>query len=392
MPANIGTYDVKKFGAVGDGRTDDTKAFMRAWEAACGSSDVVKLVIPDEIYFVGPLKFDGPCTNAGSLTVEAQVSSQCSSSFQGTLKATTDLSEYTTPHWVQFGSVKRLNLIGGIFDGQGAASWPLNTCPKEKNCNVLPTNILFMNSVDTAVMGITSVNSKFFHIGILGCTNFRSDSIKISAPEDSPNTDGIHVERSSNVPLSHLTIGTGDDCVSIGPGNSIVTLTNIRCGPGHGIRVGSLGKYEGEGDVTGILIRDSTITRAANGVRIKTWQNSPSPSMVSNVTFDNIIMNRVANPIIIDQEHCPYSKCDSSGPSRVRLSEITFKNIRGTSVNSDAVTLHCSPETPCSNVILEDVNLKYYTGEISDSRMTLTSSCLNVKPTFRRTHEPPPCK
>ncbi|KAK8939928.1 Exopolygalacturonase [Platanthera guangdongensis] len=237
---------------------------MRAWEAACGSSDVIKLVIPDRIYFVGPLKFNGPCTNAGSLTVEAQ----------GNSESHTDLSEYTTPHWVQFGSVKRLNLIGGTFDGQGAVSWPLSTCPKEKNCKVLPT--------------------------ILGCTNFKSDRIKISAPEDSPNTDGIHVERSSNAALSHLTIGISDDCVSIGPGNSNVTLTNIRCGPGHGISVGSLGKYEGEGDFTGILIRNSTITRTTNGVRIKTCQNSPSPSMVSNVSFDNIIMNSVANPIIID--------------------------------------------------------------------------------------------
>lgn len=97
-------------------------------------------------------------------------------------------------------------------------------------------NLKFVAMNKTVVRGITSVNSKFFHIALVGCHNFKGSKIKISAPANSPNTDGIHVERSSTVYFSRCYISTGDDCISVGQGNSQVTVTSISCGPGHGIR------------------------------------------------------------------------------------------------------------------------------------------------------------
>ncbi|KAG0499141.1 hypothetical protein HPP92_003832 [Vanilla planifolia] len=225
----VAGINVMNYGARADGRSDDTKAFMEAWKAACGSSGAVKLVIPRGTYLVGPLLFNGPCKDVLSLRIE----------LQGTMKATTELNRYKNTAWVQFGWVNGLSLMGGVFDGQGAASWPYNNCPKQMDCKVLPTNIMFVNTVDTYVEGITSLNSKFFHVGIVACANFRGIDIAIGAPADSPNTDGIHMERSRNVTISRAAIGTGDDCVSVGQGNSDVVLTGIRCGPGHGSASGA---------------------------------------------------------------------------------------------------------------------------------------------------------
>lgn len=59
-------------------------------------------------------------------------------SVQGTLKATTDLKRFGND-WIEFGWVNGLTVAGGVFDGQGAASWPFNKCPIRKDCNVLPT-------------------------------------------------------------------------------------------------------------------------------------------------------------------------------------------------------------------------------------------------------------
>ena len=278
-------------------------------------------------------------------------------------------------------------------------------------------------------------------MALVECHNFRGSRIKISAPGDSPNTDGIHIERSSSVDIERSRIGTGDDCISIGQGNSQVTISSISCGPGHGIRyfrilffrlyflsvlntsllnlhcdssVGSLGKYLNERDVSGLVVRDCYMTGTSNGIRIKTWPNSPGSSAATNMTFDNIVMNNVSNPIIIDQSYCPSSSCSSEvnafpfssfhsmhfesafeffrtwfqEPSRVKLSDIHFKNIRGTSSSEVAVSLGCSKGVPCQNVYVEDVHLDLSS---RNRRKSPTAFCSNVRAKFIGTQVPPPC-
>lgn len=68
------------------------------------------------------------------------------------------------------------------------------------------------------------------------CNNTKLQGIKISAPADSPNTDGIHVQLSTGVSILSSQIGTGDDCISIGPGTVNTWIESVSCGPGHGIR------------------------------------------------------------------------------------------------------------------------------------------------------------
>jgi len=84
--------------------------------------------------------------------------------------------------------------------------------------------------------GVTVQNSQMFHILVDGCNNAKLQGVKVLAPGNSPNTDGIHVQSSSGVSIMNSNIGTGDDCISIGPGTSNLWIEGIACGPGHGIR------------------------------------------------------------------------------------------------------------------------------------------------------------
>ena len=75
-----------------------------------------------------------------------------------------------------------------------------------------------------------------FHIVVNGCHNVKMQDIRVIAAKNSPNTDGIHVQLSSSVTILNSKIGTGDDCISIGPGTTNLWIENVACGPGHGIR------------------------------------------------------------------------------------------------------------------------------------------------------------
>ncbi|KAM0877749.1 hypothetical protein ACQ4PT_035308 [Festuca glaucescens] len=173
--------------------------------------------------------------------------------------------------------------------------------------------------------------SKFFYIALLNNNNIKLLNLRINAPSNSPNTDGIHIERSTGVVIADTRIGTGDDCISIGQGNDNIDIAHVHCGPGHGMSVGSLGRYVGEGDVTRIHVKDMTFEGTMNGVRIKTWENFPTKSLAAHMVFENMVMKDVKNPIIIDQKYCPYYNCEHKYVSGVTIKDITFRNIKGTS-------------------------------------------------------------
>jgi galacturan 1,4-alpha-galacturonidase len=225
---------------------------------------------------------------------------------------------------------------------------------------VVQTLVLF-HVTNGTVSGIRLLNSKFFHINIDTSKDITVKDVSITAPADTENTDGVHVGGSSTVSITNATIGTGDDCISIGPGSSGVTVSSIVCGPGQGISVGCLGRYKDEKDVTGVMVRDCVLKRTTNGVRIKSYEDAESVLTASNLTFENIKMEEVANPIIIDQYYCPEKVCPGkrSDSSHVSVKDVMFRNITGTSSTPEAVSLICSETEPCSGVELIDVNVEY---------------------------------
>ena len=56
-----GVFNVRSFGAVGDGVTDDTSAFKEAWDAACQVENGKVLAPRGHSFLVQPVIFSGPC-------------------------------------------------------------------------------------------------------------------------------------------------------------------------------------------------------------------------------------------------------------------------------------------------------------------------------------------
>lgn len=103
-------------------------------------------------------------------------------------------------------------------------------------CIDLEQNIKLRKITNGIVRGLTSLNSKGKHLFITECEKIRVNRLHITAPKDSPNTDGIHISNSNDVRIVRSAIATGDDCIAILSGTTNLLINKLTCGPGHGIR------------------------------------------------------------------------------------------------------------------------------------------------------------
>ncbi|CAA7015735.1 unnamed protein product [Microthlaspi erraticum] len=343
-------FNVGRFGAKGDGKTDNTYAFTNVWKSACSTSGNSQIYVPKGTFCLGGVEFIGPCKSKIEFIID------------GTLLAPSNPDDIKQVIWINFRYINNLSISGnGTLDGQGKHSWPLNDCHINTNCPKLPMNMGFAFVNDSSIEGITSLNSKMGHFNFFSVHQFNITNVTITAPGHSPNTDGIKIGSSSNMNISNTHIGTGDDCIAILSGTTNLDISNVTCGPGHGISVGSLGRNKNEKDVKRLTVRDIVFNGTSDGIRIKTWESSASEIVVSDFVYENIKMIDVKNPINIDQKYCPYPPCEieKKGESHVQIQDVKLKNIYGTSKTKAAVNLQCSKSFPCKNVQLIDINLNY---------------------------------
>ncbi|XP_010526709.1 PREDICTED: probable polygalacturonase At2g43860 [Tarenaya hassleriana] len=364
------TLDVLAYGAKPDGSTDSTNAFLAAWDEACLSANPTTIVVPQGRFLIGNVVFQGKsCKNT-----------RVSIRIDGTIIAPQDYRAIAgSEKWISFEDVNGVSIFGGILDAQGTGLW---NCKNNGNrdCPTGAKSLVFSGSKNIEINGLTSLNSQMFHVVIDSSDNVRIDGVRASAAGNSPNTDGIHVQSSSSVTVSNSRIGTGDDCISVGPGTSNLLVENIVCGPGHGISIGSLGKEEEENGVENVTVRNVKFTGTENGVRIKTWSRR-SNGFARNIVFRHITMNAVKNPIIIDQNYCPNKPCQSNQESGVKISGVTYEDIHGTSATEVGITLDCSEENPCSDIKMDGVKLIYRSRPAEASCVNADGSANDVVPT-----------
>ncbi|KAI8533863.1 hypothetical protein RHMOL_Rhmol10G0042600 [Rhododendron molle] len=262
----------------------------------------------------------------------------------GTLIAPSDPSEWkckddTCSQWITFHNISNLFITGsGTINGQGTQWW---AC---KNCGTKATGFTISNSDNVYISDLTFMDSPQKHIGLESSTWVRATNLTITAPENSPNTDGIHVQQSQNVFIDQTLIGTGDDCISIGDGSAYLNISGITCGPGHGISVGSLGFNGANNTVEHVFVSDVVFRGTSNGARIKTWQTSA-----------------------------------------VEVSNVRYIDIHGASSGETAIKFACSETVPCTDISMDNIDLT------SDGTSNTTSSCQNVQGTQHEVFPSVPC-
>ncbi|XP_038998463.1 probable polygalacturonase At1g80170 [Hibiscus syriacus] len=285
------TFNVISFGAVGDGVEDDSKGFKDAWNAACGSSASSPMVVVPQgkTFLLQPLTLDGEC-NSNNSTFQ----------IDGNIIAPSEPSAWERKrnchHWIGFKNFDGLFIQGsGTINGHGSKWWKLSCKDKNKGCHFRkPTGFMIANSKNVEIKGLTFEDSPKMHIAFENSICIHATDLTIKAPGNSPNTDGIHIQRSTNVTMDKTIIQTG----LLG---------------GHGY--------------------------------------------ARNVKFERITSYASARPIVIDQFYFPHKQCKNQ-TSGVEISNVSYEEIHGTSHKEIAVQLSCSESTPCKNITTKNINLK----------------------------------
>lgn len=358
-------FDVRNFGATGDGSALDTSAIQKAFDE-CGKSGG------------GIVRFSRGIYRSQPLFLRDKTVMQLDDG--AVLKATDDPVDFRKPEqnntnsllaFINAENLTDIAITGqGTIDGAGERWWvPAEAARRKKEGYALPRPrlVVLSHCKNVRIEGVTLANSPMFHLVPVECEDVVIDHVTITAPAGSPNTDGIDPSLSRRVRISNCRIDVGDDNIAIKSGHRIperpfgcedITVSDCVFLHGHGMSIGS----ETKGGVRNLLVERCSFTDTANGIRIKSARDRGGA--VQNLTYHDITMTNV-NPaltIVCYYPHIP--KEDAAQP--VTPETPIFQNIRISNLSATcprgAGIITGLPESPVTGVLLENVRISAATG------------------------------
>ncbi|XP_044336077.1 probable polygalacturonase [Triticum aestivum] len=209
---------------------------------------------------------------------------------------------------------------------------------------------------------LSQLRHKCLHHLFCLCSNVLIRNLTILAPHDSPNTDGIDPDSSSNVCIEDCNISTGDDLIAIKSGwdeygiaygrpSSGITIRRITgSSPFAGFSVGS----ETSGGVEDVLAEHLNFYSSGFGVHIKT--NSGRGGFIRNITVSDVILDNVRYGLRIagDVGGHPDERYDHNALPKV--DSLTIKNVQGQNIK-EAGLIKGIPNSAFSWICLSNIKL-----------------------------------
>lgn len=239
--------------------------------------------------------------------------------------------------------------------------------------------VIFLNRCKGVTLhGITVKNGPSWHIHPFFTRDFAMLDCFVTAPKDSPNTDGIDPESCDGVDIIGCKFSVGDDCIAVKSGKLDMavkyktpadrhTIRNCLMEFGHGaVTLGS----ELSGGIRNLSVTRCYFRQTDRGLRIKTRRGRGKDSVIDNVLFDNIRMDKVLTPIVINMW---YNCCDPDRFSEYvwcrdplpvdnrtpRMGAFTFRNMECTGAEVAACYIDGLPESPVEAVSLEHITVAF---------------------------------
>ncbi|HVY37699.1 MAG TPA: glycosyl hydrolase family 28 protein [Polyangia bacterium] len=343
-----GTFDVKAYGATGDGKSDDTRAVQAALTAAQKAAGGT-VVVPPGTFLCGPLVI-GSGTN---LQLAA-----------GAVLKMLPYGTYPTPppaFITTAGASHDIAVTGsGTIDGQGQAWWDAFAADASV---ARPQEMSLGNTTRVQVSGITLIDSPEEHIWVKGDTHVTITGIKISTLAVSgrsppKNTDGVDVT-ANGMFFCHNDIATGDDNIAMSGKDLYIGHSTF--GVGHGCSIGSITKS----GVSHVTVDHLTMNGTTSGIRMKSARDRGG--LVTDLVYSNVTMTDVATPILITSYY-PSLPADPKADGAMPVTSttpfwqnITIKNLTATGATA-AGQVWGLPEAKIASITLDNVRISASTG------------------------------
>lgn len=382
-------FDIREFGAIGDGATMNTKAFRQAI-AACTAGGGGKVMVPAGKWLIGAIHLKSNVNLHLEKGAELHFSDRPD-----------DYLPVVFTRWAGFEIMNYSPLIYAIdceniaitgpgkLYGHGQLWWSwqplqegptgtgmqiqdmvLKGVPPEKRVFGKPEYGLrpqFINPVrcrNVLLEGFTIAQpGPFWTIQFVYCENIIVRRLTLQV-KGGPNNDGINLDSSCNALVEHCMLDTEDDAICLKSGvnedgrrvgrpTEKIVVRNIcsQNGIWGGISIGS----EMSGGVRNIFVHDCKFTNTGQGIYIKS--NSSRGGTVEHIWYQNLIMSNVRVAAIqIDADYKAWLS-NKDGKSHPVFCDIEFKGITcdGAAV---AVNVIGKQEQPIERIIMKNIFIK----------------------------------
>ncbi|HEX4725807.1 MAG TPA: glycosyl hydrolase family 28 protein [Pseudonocardiaceae bacterium] len=350
-PATTPVFNVRTFGAKGDGSNNDAPAVNKAIAAANSAGGGI-VEFPSGTYEAGgsihmmsnvTIQLDSGSTLAGASSGYDAPESNPNDKFQ-------DFGHSHFHDAMIWGD--RLTNIGftgsGTIDGEGHF---VTGNPKSGQADKL---ISLTRCNGLILDGITLKRGGHFAILTNDCGNIMSDHLTISTASD---RDGWNVINAQHVKITNIADSSNDDALvfksdwalgqTLNSGDVTVTNAHLSAGCCNALMFGS----ETCGNFTNYTFTNITITHAGkSGLGMVSMDGAN----ISNVTYDNVTMSGTASPIM--EKIGSRLRCGGS-PKVGSISDIHYNGVTGTNAGSFSPTLWGASGHDISDVTFDGVNL-----------------------------------
>jgi Glycosyl hydrolases family 28/Carbohydrate binding module (family 6) len=347
-------FNVRDYGATGNGSTNDTPAINRAITAANEAGGINIVRFPSGTY-----------RSANSIHMKSNVTLQLDSG--STIRGSgssydppepnpwDDYQDYGHSHFhnamIWGDRLTNIGFVGsGTIDGGGAL---ITGNPDSGEADKI---ISLTRCTNLTVSGITMRRGGHFAMLINGCTNVTSDRLKIDTASD---RDGWNVISTTNVRITNADIRADDDALAfksdyalgqkLPNGNVVVTDSYLSAVCCNALMYGS----ETCGDFTNYRFERITINGSQkSGLGMVSMDGT----VISDVHYRDIDITNVRSPIMIKvgtRRRC------GNNPGIGRVDGITYDNItiRGSSPSFSPTIWGAGPNNRVSNVTFNNVHI-----------------------------------